>query len=433
MANILFCVRQGYIDDDINAILPFYRGMINKLTEYGNDVLFVNINEFDNKKHIQEVINFSPNVIFAFNNTINETIIKNTNCKIVLFDADDICYYDNLKLIAKYKDRYYVASFYDKWIDYTAELGIQKNKICYIHPATTIKAENIEINKNISFIGTSFDFPYINYLHKNRDIAECLRNTICNDLSVNQIKLVNENFPAHNLTNQEIYALSDARVACLASLIPFGLNIFGTNWEKYCNDFAMLYMAKQNKNVVTIEDTQNIYNSSRISFNINHPQARGYAYSWRCYDIMASNSVLVSSYSELLSDRTKKYFELPLFKNIADLQGLCAKFLKDDEKRLEIIRSSQEFIEEHGRWDDNIIKLQDAFDINLSDKTQKGYYRKIQRIEYKFKRKNRNFKQIINGVNLILLNIPIFEKVFPRKLQEKLYKSIEKYKEVGND
>lgn len=123
----------------------------------------------------------------------------------------------------------------------------------------------------------------------------------------------------------------------------------------------------------SLQHNQDIYNSSKISLSISHPQCRGIAFPWRIYDIMASNSLLISSYSKALEELTSKFVKIPMYKNPYDARSLCQYALNNPNYCEDIIQASNEFIKKHGHWEDNFKILEDKLNINLClDKENNG-------------------------------------------------------------
>ena len=55
----------------------------------------------------------------------------------------------------------------------------------------------------------------------------------------------------------------------------------------------------------------------------------------------------------------------------------------------------------------------------------KGFNKK--KAKYKFNLKGK-IKNIINGISLVLMNLPVFEFLYSKKIKEKIYHSINKYR-----
>ena len=108
-----------------------------------------------------------------------------------------------------------------------------------------------------------------------------------------------------------------------------------------------------------------------------HPQAQGKGYSWRCYDIMASNACLVSSFSSELKAKTKGFVDLPMFNTPQEAREICKELLKDKSKREYLVAASQDFIEKNGRWIDRIREMEQILEITLITNAKKGSIKKL--------------------------------------------------------
>lgn len=120
-----------------------------ELETFGNKVLLLNKALFSNTYFEPTVINkeylvekvkcYNPDLIIAFNNQVFDGLLENTNCPILLFDADASYLFSSKECIKKYIDRYYMVTHYDGWENSYSELGFSKNQICAIHMATSLK------------------------------------------------------------------------------------------------------------------------------------------------------------------------------------------------------------------------------------------------------------------------------------------------------
>ncbi len=437
MSKILITFIQPILDNNPNNLICYYEGLIKELNRFGNDVLRLNlITKYNKSKTLNKIKQFSPDVIFAFNNQIKEDFIKVTNCPIVLFDADSIDLFNNIDLIKKYQERYFMVTSYEGWDDRYSKLGFSKNRICSIHPATAIQSKPLEKDKNISFIGTNFDF------NNNINIENFIKND--SDRRIYESLLYFWNNNDYNYKNYlktfykgkfslfDLYCLFDSRTFILNSILDLGLNLYGVGWDNLSNSNYALSSAFIKEPKYSLSHNQYVYNSSKISISISHPQTNGYAFPWRIYDIMASSGMLISARADLLKKYTKGIVDIPMYDSPYDARDLCKKYLKEDSLREDIVALSNEYIEKFGRWQSNFEILEYFWGIKLISQKQQsiGHSGLIESKITNIKKQNKKFKNITNGIFLILSNIPVVEKCFSYKNKLKLYKSIQKNKMI---
>ena len=321
MAKILLLFYQPAINtENQNAVLAFYESIIKELSLCSNEVQFINLALFKdywtscfdklNNKQTTEIKNritkFNPDVIFTFNNQITSEITESTNCPICIMDADNTNLFPNKEFISKYNDRYFLFSYYKEWeSDKYESIGIKKDHIGFLHLATSVKNEPLEKITNISFIGSKFGaiHPSLYQQIKENISFEDLRKYY-----ENQYENADEFFAKYtkllNVKEYDLYGLIDTRLTVLQSVCDLGLKIYGVGWEKLSDEMFNLKLCFDSTPKYTLKHNSNVYNSSKINISISHPQCKGYAYPWRIYDVMASNGLLISSYSKLLEEQT---------------------------------------------------------------------------------------------------------------------------------
>ena len=426
MANILFCLAQPIIENSIKNIVCYYDGMIKELRKKGNNICVLNITTFDRatNKLKDDIKKFNPSIIFAFNNAIFQEIIKITNCPIVVFAEDSYTFFHSKELLKKYCDRYYFVTADENLSSF--EGYFDKNKMASIHHATAITKENLKKDKNISFIGQPFAYANLDKKKKQTGYKALLESYSKSDYNYKElIQKYNNN---EKWDEFHIFGVFDSRIATLNTILELGLHVYGISWNnlsKYCNQ---LVLAFNEEPVYSLKHNQDIYNSSIININIQHPQNYGYGCAWRVYDIMASSGMLISQRSSLLRERIKKFVNIPMFDTPLQAADLCRKYLKEKNLREEIVIASNEYIEKFGRWDSNFKLISQLTGISLKDAQNKGELSFIYPNDFLQIKKYSRIKNIKNGYRLILSNLPIFRKLYNAKQLNKLYSSIEKNK-----
>ncbi len=450
MARILILLSQPIVDkQNPSALVCFYESFIKELLNYNNIIKVCNtffvkkyweseitiLSKTEKEKFIEDIKQYKPDIIFTFNNQITEEIIDNTSCPICLLDADGFDFFSNKEFIKKYYERYYLFSFTQGWEeDKYINFGIEKQKISYLHMATSIKKEKLQKTENITFIGTKFTTI-------SKKIQKSL--LIQQDLYLNLQMYYKNQYEFHNsfinkypnFTERDLDSLLDPRCYILQSIWDLGLKIYGVKWEELPPELFNLKLCFDNTPKYTLHHNQDIYNSSKINISISHPQCKGYAFPWRIYDIMASNGLLISSYAKCLEDKTKNIVNIPMYKSPYEARDLCIYALKNPSFCEDIISASNEFIEKQGRWLDNLETIQDKTNVLLVDKQliEKSDYSIYEFTLSKKKKINPlkiKFKNIVNGFSLALSQVPILEFCYTKKIKTKLYSALKKYKTI---
>ena len=447
MAKVLLLFYQPIINTTAaDAVLAFYESFIKELNDNLNEVNYINLsplkeywdNTFTNlngrekENLISKIKTFAPEVIFTFNNQITSEIIQNTACPICIMDADNSILFPNKDFIKTFNNRYYLFSFYKDWeAEKYKELGIKKENIDFLHQATSIKNENLEKTTNISFIGSKFGGLHPALAQKIKEVLESedLQKYYENQYENSQ-KFYDKYTKLLNVRECDLYGLLDTRLAVLNSVSDLGLKIYGVGWDKLPDEMFNLKLCYDNTPKYSLKHNSQVYNSSKINISVSHPQCKGYAYPWRVYDVMGSGGLLVSSYSKLLEEQIKGFVKIPMYNSPFEARDLCKYALQNPSYCEDIIKASNEFIEKQGRWADNFETIQELIKINLQDNKKEAVTPEnlLKNLPVKIKSTpKKRFKQALNGLLLILSNLPIIELIFSEKMQKKIYSSINKY------
>lgn len=452
MTKVLVLFYQYSFNGNDKNIFCYYESFAKELVRYGNEVMMVNLASYKkdywdytllNENYLNEKIkNFNPDIIFTYNNQIYKNIFNITNCPVLIFDADSSCLFPCKDFIQKYQDRYYMITHYENWENNYEEFGILKDRICSIHLATAIENEKIEKDKNISFIGTKFTpiIPeeLIDYIkNNNQSIYDALKEFWQTGIYDYEY-LIKKHCPNSNFNKTILHNIFDSRNYVLSSVLDLGLELYGELWNEYPDPNIPLFSAFNNEPKFSLKHNQDLYNSSKICLSISHPQTKGFAFPWRVYDIMASNSVLVTSESKLLKQQTDGFVDLPMYSSPFDVREMCKKLLLEPNLRDDITEASNKFIEAKGRWKDNFEKIESFVNIkllneekqnsNISDSIQivlnkkRNYFYKLE--AYLASKK----KRLACLFKFILSEFPIVELFYPAKKRNKLYRKISKLK-----
>ena len=219
------------------------------------------------------------------------------------------------------------------------------------------------------------------------------------------------------------------------SLLDLDLNLYGKFWENLPNYFFQLKLAYNETPMYSLLHNQNIYNSSKINLSISHPQCNGFTYPWRIFDIMASNGLLITSFSKLLKIQTKDVVDIPMYENPYQARDLCIYALKNPSYCEDIIAKSNLFIEKYGRWENNFKIIQEKLKISLLNTKNTTKEFKIYHITPKIIKKDKyhGYKNFTNGIALAFSSIPVINLFYTKKIKNKIIKSINKYNKVEDN
>ncbi len=391
MAKIFLAFYNGIKKSNEKYAMPiFYESFIKGLRDSGNDVFAIMHTDWKaNFKKIpenllNEIKSYNPDLIFLFNNSFYD-ISNEFDCPIIIYEVDSPLYYRNTDAIKEKPARYkfFVAASTSIEI-LQDEYNIPKQNIIQVPFFTEVKASKTEFLYNISFIGTKFRCTkkncYNKFIETNPDVND--REDFLNLISkleenpfIKKEELLknveSSKIPDTFDINEIIFLLSDyRRIEILSAIADLGLHIWGNSlWANDSYNNHKLILRYHPEQVFSLEDNQFIYNSSKIGINIGHLQAKN-GFPWRVFDVMASNSCLVTEYHGDFA----KYFpdlKLPYFSNTWEARKQCKKLLQDENYRLDIVRKSHEIVENNYRFN-NILKIMENYlDIDLSSNIAK--------------------------------------------------------------
>lgn len=415
----IFCALYSGIKNakDYCALPPFYESLLFGLRNAGNEVLcffhknwgkdFSGTIPEDIKK---EMLDFDADIYILFNNHFWD-ISELTDKPIIIYEVDSPLYYKNLNLVKEKKERFLFFTIQQGSMDVIYNtFGVSTDKVCYIPPFTEIKADSsIEQDTNISFVGTNWGSDgcrFINDFIKKDVSSEELQLAKASYMAFSQNPFMNseecyyaENEAIKNKFLPSTYPNSAMRISGLRRLhhleaiSDLGLDLRGVGWiDPSIAYFPGVAFSYNKEPVFTLEDNQNLYNRSKIGFNINHIQAKT-GFSWRVCEIMASNACLVAEYKQ---DMLSAFpgVKLPMYNSPYEARELCKKLLDSDEERQEIVSASHEIIESRYRFSNALHVMEEFLDISLSSE-KKGT------IRYIFEEENTSLKQVVNNVQKI--------------------------------
>ena len=430
MSKIFIAFYTG-INDETNpyAIPHFYESFLNKLKEYGNELYVVVSKNFGSDwPHIPEkmtkaIQNFNPDLCILFNNCFYD-ISNIVECPIVIYEVDSPLYYSNKQLIKNNPNRFkFLVGQNSSLKILNEEFLVNKNNIQIIPFFTEIKAITIPQQYNISFIGTKFCkntlTPFSKFMITNPSNEEISRykNLLKilkeqpfisrSELFLEEESLkIKNNFPMDDI----LFLLSDyERINLLRVLTDLGVHIWGTdNWINDRYNEPDLILSYHPEKMYTLKDNEYIYNSSKISISKGHLQGKE-GFPWRIFDIMASNSCLVTEYHSNF-DIYLKDIKLPIYENTFDAYRICKDLLDNENKRKDIILKAQEVINKNYRFKHIKSIIENFLDINLfatkngSCTIKNCSIKNVKKISYKNKIRLKiynHLKEILERKNII--------------------------------
>lgn len=386
MANILVCADGYFRLFSPFSLEPYIDGFIQMLLSTGHNVFSYIESDLKHKKayknylrHYQaylDVIRFKPDIIFAFNNMLDERFLTKFRCPIYIIASDTPLFWHNKDCIKKYKDRFNVLYFNTDFAnDLNTDFGISSKRQLLIPYTTAVAAIDCPQKKDISFVGNFFNF-----------ITPTLYPKLFNKLppdkkeqTGNLLKQIFEEYRATKSTQQKTYEdllnisgqpdltkekliqsfcialTNNQRINLLKELTSLDLHIYTHEQNLYCLDFNYnLWNCCHFENICTIADNQRIFNESKISLNLPHAQVQT-GFSWRICDIMASNAMLLSNKTRDLETLFEKI--VPTYEGEKDIRDKCLYFLKHDKERQDIVKSCHKIIDSKHRYEHLMLLL----------------------------------------------------------------------------
>lgn len=453
MANIFIALYNGVDVNNLSRLPCFYETFINGLRNAGNAVMVETTNIWNFKKTkcphqlATAIKNFNPDICFLFNNCFYD-ISNLVECPIVIYEVDSFLFYQNKEVLYKNPNRFYY--FVPQTCSFDVlqnELHVDKRRICYVPFFTDVHSDATEpMVNNICFVGSKFtngdrdsvvrEFMLLNPNHaEKQQFKSCLEVIVKNPyVSVSDIeKQVGTLFDKVRsmITNVHLIGyLSDVRrIKGLSSVAPLGLSLYGTkNW---LNDLAYddnLLLSYNPQRIVSLNDTQTLYNSHKIGININNIQAQT-GFGWRVADIMASNACLVSEFKPDFAHLFPGV-KIPFFESPDDAYDVCKKLLENENMRLDIVAQCQNVINQKYRFEHTLQIIGSFLGINLRRTPKSGDNQVIFLPPLKAHSPGKitiRIKQIIYSLMLFIASLPPIPFLTQGKLQAKIKVKLNRY------
>lgn len=389
MARILVSFPSMIHDKGQFQLVAFYESFLKSLAQFDNEILVLNSAEYLSKpwngnnnlsigynKHklSTDIRAFDPELILAFNHSIPRIVLEITTCPVAVWDADSIPYYNDKDYIRAHQDRYYFLCFSMRGVDSARQFGVEEERIAHVTAGTGVQAQPRSFTQNISFIGTGFSMPpAFTALLKARGpaAAHAAIDAIATDFYGDHTKTLkdhNAEWVADYIDPMVLGSINAVqnRTMILSELQELGLALYGCSaWYDTARFLPRLAMAYRPEKVYSLQHNQDIYNSSKICINISHTQTID-GVPWRVLDIMASNGCLVSDKRSSIAEFARGYVEIPMYENRRDAYDLCQRVLGDNQWREDIVAGSQQYINDHGRWEPRIAAIAAFTGCNLA-------------------------------------------------------------------
>jgi hypothetical protein len=360
----------------LKKYICFIDGFAQDLRKCGNDVFLINTAFFNTYQSnivqspeldaalLERAKKFGPELIITLNHRIPKSFLEYFDVPIVIWDGDELSLFCDHDYMRANLSRYKIFSISKAWYNDYTEFGFKENQISYIPQATSVRKEDIEQAMNVSFVGARFTHNnrYSNIIkgkvlgsNQFNEVVKAFLNTGNYDYQYLFHKYFpfDVKYPGLDYSDLDLYPLFDYRWLVLSNMLDLGLTIAGynVNWENTVDYMPQLAAAYDPKLMIwNLEENSRFYNSSKVSLCPMHPQAKGSAFAWRAFDIMASNACLLVSDSSELKELTKDYLDMPMYTTPWQARDLCIKMLGDDEYRLGVVEASQKYVEENARW-----------------------------------------------------------------------------------
>ncbi len=351
------------------AFLPRYWNGHNGLHDY-----------IDITRLTSDIAAFKPDLCIFANNSVPDTAYKVTDCPVVLFLSDTVKFFNDKDKIAQraYGDRIYFYAPFQRDLDEIGEMfRMGEERIIHALPATGVVSEAVPVDKNVSFIGNTFqnqkntaeligEFKDKERLNQLFSIIRQNHAQLAGALTEDEKALIQKHMPMSHF--QSIFSPRD-RLLSLALLAEFGLSLYGPDeWLQRADFFPDVAAAWRPDIVYSLKHNQDIYNSSKICLSVAHGQAVE-GFPWRVMDVMASNGCLLSDYRQGIADFAKGYVDLPMFDCPARAYELAQKMLKDEAWRRDLVLGSQACIEAKGRWHHRFRDIEEKTGVALTHAT----------------------------------------------------------------
>lgn len=381
-----------------------YDGICQSLLECGNDVFRLNTDNHINFRHwattctlrneglIEQISAFSPDIVFNFSYALPIEILEilPNSAKICIIDGDTPLYFWHKEHLQKNWDKYYFLGMQSESKSlYQTILNIpmvEGSNYLYFPSATTVRSEFLKKTIDISFIGS----PFILIQQPMNDLYTNTAVTIYDRISKNFTESIETTLDALRMADNKqnrklilfvkMYYVMQQRIQHLSCLNDLNLKIFGLeDWKYVAVQDLGLRKCFDPRPAATIQENEDIYNTSLLAVNISHPQAiKGF--SWRVMDIMASNACLLTENKLDWHDLFGQYLSQEVidavtFNDRYDMRQKAIRLLADNNLREQCVVELNNAVEKNGRWEHRFYKLEGLINtVSLVNKSENGQF-----------------------------------------------------------
>lgn len=359
----------------------FYKGIADAFTEFGVDVFYVNVHGIETKFYdiCKKIKFFNADLLINFNNFFPIEYKKYLPKKILTIDVDtpeNFINKDDFINDIKLRKRYYssIQSCYPQFLSkYFPEIKkeLYTTNTFWLPPASNFKNVNLDFKRNIFFVGTNWNYGLYDVFNAtNINILKLLYSYFENDYSFSVTEIAEKNgikIPSYLNDFSFKWNVSGLRrVEFLSMLVDLGLEVYGDRWDLLKHNMDLLKVVK-NKKILTPDELNYYYNSSKISVNFSHPQAIS-GFSFRCLDIMASASCILTEwkpdFEKIFGDSiSKEVQDVIFYSDKFDLREKAKYLLSHEDFRLRCVKECNQAIEKNGRWVHRIEQILKYFGI----------------------------------------------------------------------
>lgn len=454
-----------------------YDAITKELLANGNDVFRFNINhssvsntgwgefcQLNEANIIDKILDFNPDILFNFNHSFPTNVKLPDTCKNCIIDADNPSTFWNKDELEKNKYKYYFLGLqkyskemYENFIHLSMK---DHSNYLFFPPASVVQNEAMEKDKNISFIGSNFyplSVPNIEgfYDENGLSLYKKFKQDYFFSLSdAAKLTQTSESNIKPLFESVRAYYVGQERLKYMQSIADLGFVFYGVRWWNHIAyyDFSLAECFDSTPKV-SIEDNQWVYNSSKISINISHPQAKS-SFSWRVMDIMASSACLLTEYKSDWHDLFGNYLSPEVLNAIVytdhfDMREKAKLLLKNEELRLRCVQECNNAIEKNGRWGHRFKLLEEFLSLSILNVDNpnpryieekniphiklieqhvtasiitEGKKNLLQRLKLKYR-----FKSMYYLLLLFLAQIPIIDLLFKKKKRLTYLNKLHKY------
>jgi len=374
---------------DYTIMPPFYETFTNGLAEAGNEVLVYFHKDFykdfsgEMPEYIAEKVKkFNADLYIFFNNNFWD-ITSWTDKPILIYDVDSPLFYKNLDKVKADPNRFRYMTIQKNSVELLKEIvGVEGDIAQFAPPFTGILSDSsIEPETNISFIGSNWTWEGCRFVQQfldNPDLANedrLLAKKVYEEYARNPFKSSEEIYQDFGFEPEKKIVFQNdmntasrisgiKRISYLETISDLGLEIHGLYFSQPNTAFFPGVAFSFNKDTVfTRQENQDVFNRSKLSFNINHIQAIT-GFSWRVCDIMASNAAIVTEYKPDLAEAFPGV-RIPTFTTKAEAYEICKRLLENENERKEIVLESNEIIEKKYRFNHTLKAMEDFLGLTL--------------------------------------------------------------------